>query len=177
MNVPDLSGGNVSGVSGVRPPCASDLIALAETLRGMSGETDTRPWPGERRSYPDHSHKEGKRMAAAIIEADFGTVMVSPYTQARITLVSKGSRLRVQIANERRPDAPDDAREFRQEPSVCLRIDRLQHLIDRLNAAKDTATRLKRKPIREAQGAGCIALEPRPDTGAERKNARPRLET
>lgn len=51
-------------VTDVTAPHIPDLIALAETLRGMSGEPDTRPWPGERRSYPLKSNTEGKRMAA-----------------------------------------------------------------------------------------------------------------
>lgn len=52
-------------VTVVTAPHIPDLIALAATLRGLSGEPESKPWPGTRRTYPPtQSTTEGKRMSA-----------------------------------------------------------------------------------------------------------------
>ena len=142
-------------VTVVTAPHIPDLIALAETLRGMSGEPDSRPWPGERRSYPLKSNTEGKRMAAPETSlradpeardapehmADLGVVLLSPYALARIGLEKLAGRVRVRITTEARPDAPDDAAPFHPSRPLVMRADRIPTMVHRLQSAYDTAIR------------------------------------
>lgn len=73
--------------------------------------------------------------------ADLGTVTLSRYAIARVTVEKVANRVRLKIATEPHPMAPADALPFNSPRPLIIRGDLITNLIGRLQCAHDAAIR------------------------------------